>query len=464
MSADQGADLAKDLEQIQAYLLSVLSEGRAGLESDRLPRAHTPQARKLLTLIRTMNKRSGDQDGATTISRILDDAGQTYWLWDIVTGALKFSPGWARHTGLPETYDALGLEPWLEHVVAADRVRLMAAIRDHLSGATPRLAIDYRLQTARGAIQWIRCTGQCERDEFDNPIRLAGTHRDVSIDHEKNDSAHRAGASKGKPSRTVELICDALENGGVVPFFQPIVRLKDRKLQGLEALVRLHDKDRGIIAPREFLATAERSDLIVSLGDRVLELALRGLASARSAGKLEDDAFVSVNISSRQLLEGDLPSRIAAALQRESLPPSCLQLELTETVLISNLAFAKKTLNALRRAGIRIALDDFGAGYSSLNYLQELPIDVLKVDRRFVRQVDRNKARIAILQTIASLAEALNIPLIAEGVETETEAKTLRELGVTYAQGYLFAKPAPLSVQIALLNEADDAPSRVVQL
>ncbi len=464
MSADQGAELAHDLERIQKYLLHVLSEGRAGSREDRLPRASTPQARKLLTLIRTMQKRSGDEDGATTISRILDDAGQTYWLWDIQSGDLKFSPGWARLTGLPEHYDSVGLEPWLSRVVATDRVRLMAAVRDHLGGSTPRLEIDYRLQTARGEVHWFRCTGQCERDEYDNPIRLAGTHRDVTLEHQRDEQAKRVGAGGGKRSRTTELICDALSNGGVVPFFQPIVQLEDRKLQGLEALVRLHDKSRGIIAPREFIATAERSDLIVALGDRVLELALRGLASAREAGKLDPDAFVSVNISGRQLLEGDLPSRISTALQRESLPPSCLQLELTETVLISNLAFAKRTLNALRRAGIRIALDDFGAGYSSLNYLQELPIDVLKVDRRFVRRVDRNPARIAILRTITSLADALKIPLIAEGVETEAEAATLRELGVTYAQGFLFSKPAPLSVQIALIQEQGRGDQRIVQM
>lgn len=464
MSAIPSAELERDLERIQSYLLSVLSEGRAGATEDRLPRAATPQARKLLTLIRTIHKRAAGEDGAAIISRILDGNTQTYWMWDIISGDLKFSTGWARQTGLPEQTRHQGLEPWMARVIATDRVRLMAALRDHLSNDSDKLSIDYRMQTPNGDIRWYRCDGKCERDEWNNPIRLAGTHRDVTDDHARDERAARVGAASGKRSRTTELICDALENGGVVPFFQPIINLENRNLEGFEALVRLHDKTRGIIAPSEFLATAERSDLIIALGDRVLELALRGLANARQQGKLGENAFVSVNISGRQLLEGDLPSRIAAALQRESLPPESLQLELTETVLISNLAFAKRTLNALRKAGIRIALDDFGAGYSSLNYLQELPVDVLKVDRRFVRHVDRNQARTAILKTIAALSEALNIPLIAEGVETEAEAATLAQLGVPYAQGYLFAKPAPLSVQIAMLDEHSSTGNRIVQM
>ena len=459
MSADYGVHLARDLESIQGYLQESLSDLT---DEAAPPNASTPVARRLISLIRAVQRRNRDSNGEQLISRILEDAGQAFWLWDLENGQMRFSPGWCQATGMPEQVDSQDIEPWLEHVLPGDRVRLMAAVRDHLAGSSKRLQIDYRLQRSDGETRWFRCTGRCERNATGTPVRLGGIQRDITRERREPQREMKSIRQPASRGRTADLVQSALDHGGVVPFFQPIVDLRTRELVGMEALVRIHDKTRGVIMPREFLATAERSDLIVRLGDRVLELSLRGLAAARGAGKLGTDTFMSVNLSGRQLLDANLPDRIQAALREASLPPESLQLELTETVLVSNIAFARRTLSKLRHAGIRIALDDFGAGYSSLSYLQDLPIDALKVDRRFVRHVDRNQSRNAILRTIVALAETLNLPIIAEGVETEAEAAELRNLGLPLAQGYLFSKPAPLSVQLAMLSEPSDGRRRTV--
>ncbi|MFK8053621.1 MAG: EAL domain-containing protein [Woeseiaceae bacterium] len=247
----------------------------------------------------------------------------------------------------------------------------------------------------------------------------------------------------GTTSSTVSMIRRALSEDTIVPFFQPIVTLHDGNLVGYEALVRLEHPQRGFITPAEFLPTAELSDQIVEIGDVILKKSLSMVSAFRIENRLNDWPEISINISGRQLCDERLPRVIDHALSRSGVPASRLRIELTETTLIPNLAFASRTLNRMRATGIQIALDDFGAGFSSLTYLHELPIDVIKIDRRFVRHAEKHVARSGILTAIADLAKTLGVPIIAEGVESHEEARLLHGLNIRYAQGYLIGKPKP---------------------
>lgn len=252
----------------------------------------------------------------------------------------------------------------------------------------------------------------------------------------------------GSTSATVALIRQALSEGTLTPSFQPIIRLTDRKLTGYEALVRIAHREHGTITPAEFLPTAELSDQIIEIGEVVLQRTLASLLSAQSSCDLHAEATISVNISARQLRDERLPVVIGNALARSGIAASRLRLELTETTMVTNLDFARRMLERLRATGVRIALDDFGAGFSSLTYLHELPVDLIKIDRRFVTGADRHAARMAILEAIVGLGSALGIPLIAEGVETEADLLMLKRLNVEFGQGYFLGRPEPKMIGI----------------
>lgn len=239
----------------------------------------------------------------------------------------------------------------------------------------------------------------------------------------------------------------ALAGGGLMLFYQPQVDAASGEVQGVEALVRWQHPLLGLVPPMRFIPLAEEVGLILPLGAWVLDEALRQAACWRRAGH---KIRIAVNVSGRQFAQPDLPQLVARALDQAGLPADCLELELTESVLMASGDKMLDTLRALKQIGVRLAVDDFGTGYSSLAYLRHFPVDVLKIDRAFVRDLDAagdDKTRMdkAIVGAVTGLAHALGLEVVAEGVETALQWQVLQSLGCDLLQGYLFSKPCPAS-------------------
>lgn len=239
---------------------------------------------------------------------------------------------------------------------------------------------------------------------------------------------------------SVALEC-ALANDELFIEYQPIVDLRNGARVGLEALVRWNHPQLGRLMPADFVPLAEESRLIRGLGEWVLRRACADLAAG--------DTMVSVNVSAHQLGGGELPLLVEAALAESLIKPSRLLLELTESTIASAGAGAESELLAIQKLGVRIALDDFGSGYSSLEYLGRLPIDILKIDRSLVEQVHAEPQRQEVLLAIGHIAEKLGLGVIVEGVELEAQRTALLELGFRHAQGFLFSRPVPLTEVLA---------------
>ena len=231
----------------------------------------------------------------------------------------------------------------------------------------------------------------------------------------------------------------------LVAHYQPVVALDDAHVVGAEALARWQHPSRGLVPPGEFIAIAEQTGLIVPLGNWMLDQACR-------QGALWDGLRVSVNVSGRQVAEGSLVASVARALEDTGLPPERLQLELTETVLMDDVDGHVAVMRDLKKLGLSLALDDFGKGYSSLSYLHRFPIDRIKIDRDFVRGLPNSRADRAIVSAVLSFARALDMEVVAEGVETQQHVDALRELGCEYAQGFFFHRPMEAGRISALLD------------
>lgn len=226
--------------------------------------------------------------------------------------------------------------------------------------------------------------------------------------------------------------------------YQPIVRLDNGELVALEALVRWQHPTLGLLPPDEFIAVAEESGLIVPLGRWVLEQACTDLSRwQRSRAVSGKDALrMSVNVSPRQLQAPQFPEEVIDALRRHHLPASTLTLEITESVLLHDVDTVMSRLVELHGAGLTLALDDFGTGYSSLSYLHRFPIGVIKIDRSFVQRIEVDDG-LTILDAIVALARSLNLELVAEGIEEESQARQLHLLGCGFGQGYFYGRPLP---------------------
>ncbi|MCX5579599.1 EAL domain-containing protein [Kaistia terrae] len=222
--------------------------------------------------------------------------------------------------------------------------------------------------------------------------------------------------------------------------YQPIVRLEDRTIAGFEALVRWDHPQHGRIPPAEFIPLAERNGLIIPLGLFVLERAAKQLSDWQEQLGRDVPLFVSVNVSSRQLLRHDLINDVKSVLSRSAVTRGSLKLELTESLVMENPEYAAQVLTRIRELGAGLSLDDFGTGYSSLSYLQRFPFETLKIDQSFVRGPSAKQKRV-ILRAIIGLAHELEMDVVAEGAETEDDALDLYDLGCEFAQGFLFGQP-----------------------
>ena len=235
----------------------------------------------------------------------------------------------------------------------------------------------------------------------------------------------------------------ALEQEEFTLYYQPQFSGDGKRLTGAEALLRWRHPRRGLVPPGDFIPVLEELGLVVEVGEWVLKEACQQLREWHKA-KVRVPK-VSVNISARQFSDGQLGMRIANILQETGLPPACLELELTESILMREVSEAMQILDGLKRLGLSIAVDDFGTGYSSLNYLKQFPIDVLKIDRTFVDGLPSGEQDAQIARAIIAMAHSLNLAVIAEGVETHEQLEFLREHGCDEVQGYLFGRPMPAS-------------------
>ncbi len=231
--------------------------------------------------------------------------------------------------------------------------------------------------------------------------------------------------------------------------YQPIINLPTGKISGFEALLRWAHP-RGQILPGEFIPIAEETGLIIPLGERVLMEACRQMAIWRETMPL--DLYLSVNLSTRQFIQGGLVGQVARAIEETGLDPCALRLELTESVIMENLDLARESLMKLREMDLKLLLDDFGTGYSSLSYLHRFPLDTLKIDSSFVGNMHKAQQNLAIVKTVKMLACSLKMDVVAEGIETEEQLHQLRELKCEYGQGYFFSRPLACGDAEALIQ------------
>jgi EAL domain-containing protein (putative c-di-GMP-specific phosphodiesterase class I) len=233
----------------------------------------------------------------------------------------------------------------------------------------------------------------------------------------------------------------AVNEGSFLLQYQPIVDLRTDEAVGFEALVRWDHPVRGVIAPDQFIEVAEESGLIVPMGRWVLDQALRTVGQWRRLLPPAKQPYVSVNVSVRQFREAGFTDQVRASLEYAGVPAQALMLEITETLLMGDDETIWADLEVLRQLGVRIAIDDFGTGYSSLGYLRQRPIDVLKIDKMFIDDMVIDPQQHALVAGIISLAQTLNMTVVAEGIETERHRETLARLGCPLGQGYYYSSP-----------------------
>lgn len=249
----------------------------------------------------------------------------------------------------------------------------------------------------------------------------------------------------------------AIEHQHLVLHYQPEVDLASKEVVGFEALIRWQHPQHGLIPPNEFIPVAEESGLILPLGEWGLREACRQICEWRDLSSDDVELRVSVNLSAKQFSSPDLPKQVSKALSETGLTGTDLRLEVTESCLMPNAEAALTMLTELRELGVGLQMDDFGTGYSSLNYLHRFPFDTLKIDRSFVQDICESKHSWQIVRSILELARSLKLNVVAEGIETENQLKSLQKLGCRFGQGYLFAKPLAASTITSLL-QAPPAP------
>jgi diguanylate cyclase (GGDEF)-like protein len=231
---------------------------------------------------------------------------------------------------------------------------------------------------------------------------------------------------------------NALLKNELLLYFQPQIDLDHNKIIGMEALIRWNHPDMGIISPGEFIPIAEESGLILPIGDWVMREACLKIKEWMDVGQ---GVRISINLSARQFLQNDLVEKFQHLIDELQIPPNLLEIEITESMIMYNMDSATDILNRIKKLGVHIAIDDFGKGYSSLNYLQKFPLDTLKIDRSFIFDIDSNPSSKALTHAISNLGHALDMKVIAEGVETKDQLNHVEKLKCDAVQGFYFSVP-----------------------
>lgn len=243
----------------------------------------------------------------------------------------------------------------------------------------------------------------------------------------------------------------AIEQEELELHYQPIVRLSDRKLVGFEALIRWQHPHRGLVAPNEFISLAESTGLIVPIGWWVLRNACEQMVLWQKQHPDSNLSFISVNVAGKQFSQPYAGDIIAQILGETGLDPSYLKLEITESEIIENIDVVLKTAAKLKDLGVQLSMDDFGTGYSSLSYLHCLPVDTLKIDRSFIKNIEEDLHQLELVKTIVKLAEVFDLDIVAEGIERDEQCAQILDLQCEYGQGYLFSKPLSATKANSLL-------------
>jgi predicted signal transduction protein with EAL and GGDEF domain len=321
--------------------------------------------------------------------------------------------------------------------LAADTVTLTASIGVALSrpGSTP----DQLLHDADQAMYGAKRAGK-------------GRMR-VGLANDPELLAQSARATKSL--RVVAELEQALERNELVMFGQPVIDLRTGQTCAVETLIRWHHPERGLVGPAYFLDVAETSDLILPIGRRVLHESCRMAAEwTKLLGSTAP--AVHVNVSGRQLEAGNLRSEVLEALDRYGVAPERLVLELTETHMPLLADSLRHDLENLRERGLAVAIDDLGTGYSSLSRITELPVDILKIDLSFVARMDVDPSCDAVVRGVLAIASAMDLTVIAEGVETVEQAHRLQSYGCDHVQGYLYSRPVPADALNAFLLQSNN--------
>ncbi len=255
--------------------------------------------------------------------------------------------------------------------------------------------------------------------------------------------------------RMAQEITRAVDEKQFLPHLQPIVALPEQKILGFEALIRWQHPQKGMVSPAQFIPVAERTHTVWDLDRMMLERACGIVGDLqKAAGDIDRKLYVSVNLSGAHFDADTIVSEIADILKRTKVDPAHLVFEITESALMGDPASAERILRDLRGLGVRIALDDFGTGYSSLGYLHRFTLDILKIDRAFVKDITVNRKSLDIVRAIVSLAKTFGLKIVAEGIEHEGEISSLSALGCDAGQGYLFSKPMPVDKAIEFVTES----------
>ena len=257
----------------------------------------------------------------------------------------------------------------------------------------------------------------------------------------------------------------AIENEEWMLQYQPKFDIGQQKIVGVEALIRWNHPQRGLVSPYEFIEFAEGRGLIVQIGDWVIRETCRQLRSWMDNGVR--DCKIAINLSSMQLIQSDIVQRILGSLDEHGVPPRLFEIEITETILMENVRQAIESLERLHARGISIAIDDFGTGYSSLSYLKTLPIDSLKIDRGFVKDICSDENDQKIVQTLISMAHSMGMRVVAEGVEDRDQSELLGKYAVDEIQGYLLSRPVAADEVLSMIRNPErliNPPAKVVQL
>ena len=324
------------------------------------------------------------------------------------------------------TNDARGLAARIHALLETPRL-----IGDTLTPASVSIGIATTLTSSRHPEDLIR--------DADVAMHRAKSHGRASTELFSRDSTRRIAGQ----IRLEAALRDAIDNNELELFYQPILDLESGRSVAFEALARWHHPEQGVIPPGEFIPMAEESGLIMPLGRWALQAATTQLAAWREVSPYDAMLQMAINLSPVQILGEDVAAVVAECLEKNDIAPDLLRLEITEGALIADPSKAAEVLRRIKDLGVSLALDDFGTGYSSLSYLHRYPIDCIKIDRAFTSRVDSEDSAVKIVRSIMMLAEALDMSVIAEGIETIEQQKRMLELGCSLGQGFLFARPLP---------------------
>lgn len=236
----------------------------------------------------------------------------------------------------------------------------------------------------------------------------------------------------------------ALDHDEFTLFYQPIIDLEANTVAGAEALLRWEHPAHGIINPNRFIRVAEESRLIIPLGEWVLLEACQQNREWIASGMVPDNFKVSINCSGVQLRYGNFFHAMNDALNSSGLPPSCLDLELTETYVVEKDMIDMVGLDAARQSGVTLTLDDFGSGCSTLSYIRNLPVDRIKIDRQFISEIPNNANDLILVQSLVGIAKSFDLTIVAEGIESLAQHATMKNMGAHQAQGYYYCRPKPV--------------------